>query len=46
LDALKQCHTFLSVQVEGEKVYEQFEPLKHCGGHRRLERAHQLRFGI
>jgi hypothetical protein len=34
--ARKQGHAFLSVQVEGEKVYEKFEPLKHRGGHRWL----------
>lgn len=46
LDARKQCHAFVSVQVEGKKVYEKLEPLKHRGGHRCLERTPRLRFGV
>ena len=46
LDALKQRHPLLPVQVDAEKVCEKFEPLKHRGGHRSPERAHRLRLGI
>ena len=37
LDALKQRHRLSSAQGEAEKVFEQFEPLQHRGGHRRPE---------
>ena len=40
LDARKQRHRLSSAQVEAEKVFEQFEPLQHWGGHRRPEQAH------
>ena len=46
LDTLKQRHALLWAQVEAEKVCEPFEPLKHRGGHRSLERAHRLRLGV
>ncbi len=46
LDALKQRHALLWAQVEAEKVCEQFEPLKHRGGHRSPERVHRLRLGV
>jgi len=46
LDTLKKRHALLPVQVDAEKVFEKFEPLKHRGGHRSPERAHRLRAGI
>jgi hypothetical protein len=46
LDALKQCYALSPVQVDTEKVFEKFEPLKHRGSHRSPERTHRLRLGI
>src|SRR5467141_834004 len=34
-----------AITLEAEKVFEQFEPLQHRGGHRRPEQAHRLRLG-
>ena len=46
LDALKQRHPLLPVQVDAETVFEPCEPWPHRGGRRRPARAPRLRLGI